>query len=182
MKRSTSTDLAAELFRATPARRLILLKAAWPAAVGPELARRSEVVALDGDRARIRVPDGVWRRGLWRMRTDLVARLRRIAGSAAPWGLSFVEGPVTPPAEAPGREEPPVQPVPLPPAVADAARLIPDDVTRQRFHDVVGRYLARFAPARDTVADRQLCPWPRQPAAGRLGPQTDGGESDDAAG
>ena len=66
MKRPSPADRGTELFRATPARRLALLKAAWPAAVGPELARRSEVVALDGDIARIRVPDAIWRRSLWR--------------------------------------------------------------------------------------------------------------------
>jgi hypothetical protein len=146
MKRPSPADLAAELFRATPGRRLALLKAAWPAAVGPELARRSEVVALDGDLARIRVPDAIWRRSLWRMRKDLVGRLRRITGSAGPWALTFVEGPVAAPADPPTPQTRAVRPAPLPPGVADAADLIPDDATRERFREAAGRYLARFPP------------------------------------
>jgi hypothetical protein len=146
MKRTSPTSLGAEIFRATPARRLTLLKAAWPAAVGPELARRSEVVALDGDLVRIRVTDAIWRRSLWRMRKDLITRLRAIAGRAAPHALSFVEGPVTPRAEPPAPKARVVEAVPLPPVVAEAAALIPDDDTRQRFREAVGRYLSRFPP------------------------------------
>lgn len=146
MRRPSPTDAPTELFRATPERRLTLLKAAWPAAVGPELARRSEVVALEGGRARIRVADATWRRGLWRMRSDVLARLRRVAGAAAPHALSFVEGPVAAPADQSRREPPSVEPVPLPPALADAVELIPDEATRARFRETVGRYLARFPP------------------------------------
>jgi hypothetical protein len=144
MKRSAPADLAAQLLRAAPGRRLTLLGAAWPAAVGPELARRSEVVALDGDLMRVRVGDAIWRRTLWRMRADLLARLRRIAGSAAPHALSFVEGPVAPTVEPRPPSPRAAAPVPLPPAIAEAADLIPDHDTRQRFRDAVGRYLARF--------------------------------------
>jgi hypothetical protein len=148
MKRSAPADLAAELFRAAPERRLVLLKAAWPVAVGPELARRSEVVALDGDLVRIRVPDAIWRRSLWRMRKDLLTRLRRIAGSAAPHAMGFVEGPVaaTTDASTPSTRQVAVAAAPLPPLVADAADLIADDDTRERFRETVGRYLARFPP------------------------------------
>jgi hypothetical protein len=146
MRRPSPTDAPTELFRATPARRLTLLKAAWPVAVGPEMARRSEVVALDGARARIRVADATWRRSLWRMRGDLLARLRKVAGAAAPYALSFVEGPVAAPPGRPGSPTRAVEPVPLPPALADAAELIPDDATRERFRETVGRYLARFPP------------------------------------
>jgi hypothetical protein len=150
MKRSSPADLSADLFRATPARRLALLKAAWPAAVGPELARRSEVVALDGDLARIRVPDATWRRSLWRMRQDLVKRLRRITGSASPFALTFVEGPVAASLAPPAPETRVLEPAPLPRAVADAVDLIPDDATRERFREAVGRYLTRFPPQAET--------------------------------
>jgi len=151
MKRSSPTDLSADIFRVTPARRLALLKAAWPAAVGPELARRSEVVALDGDLARIRVPDATWRRSLWRMRQDLVKKLRRVTGPAAPFALTFVEGPVAASLAPPSPEIRVLEPASLPRAVADAAELIPDEATRERFREAVGRYLARFPP--QTAAD-----------------------------
>ena len=150
MKRSSPAELSADVFRATPGRRLALLKAAWPAAVGPELARRSEVVALDGDLARIRVPDAIWRRSLWRMRKDLVGRLRRITGSAGPWALTFVEGPVAASLAPPPPEIRVLEPAALPRAVADAAERIPDDATRERFREVVGRYVARFPPRAET--------------------------------
>lgn len=144
MKPGTPSDLAARLFGDDPAHRLLLLKAAWPAAVGPGLAGRSEAVALDREVLRIRVPDGIWRRSLWRMRSDLLSRLRQVAGRAAPRGLSFVEGRVesasTPRAVAPG---PPPR-APLPPPVAAAAASIPDDELRRGFERAAERYLGRF--------------------------------------
>ena len=151
MKPGSPPDLAATLFGGEPARRLILLKAAWPAAVGHELARRSEAVALDGEVLRIRVPDGIWRRNLWAMRSDLLSRLRQVAGRAAPRGLGFVEGPVT------GQPEPrtpppaPRAPAPLPPGVAAAAAAIPDDEIRRRFEIAAGHYFGRFGPGPQTA-------------------------------
>jgi hypothetical protein len=146
MKRSSPADLPSELFRATPARRLALLQAAWPAAVGPELARRSEVVALEGSRARIRVVDATWRRSLWRMRRDLLARLRRVAGVAAPHALSFVEGPVSVPPEPSRPHTAVLEPGPLSPALAHATDRIPDHAVREGFRETAARYLARFPP------------------------------------
>ena len=94
MDRPRDPELAARLFGSSPERRLALMRCAWPAAVGPELARRTEVVSLDGVLRRVRVPDSTWRRGLLRMRGDILARLRSIAGGAAPRSLGFVEGAV----------------------------------------------------------------------------------------
>jgi hypothetical protein len=151
MRRTTPSDLAADLFGATPARRLTLMKAAWRAAVGADLARRSEVVALDGDLLRVRVPDATWRRSLWRMRSDLLARLRKVVGSASPHALGFAEGPVA------GSETTEASPaaigaaVPLPPALAAAADQIPDPETRERFRKAAGLYLGRFAPPPKTT-------------------------------
>jgi len=146
MKRTSPSDLAADLLGASPGRRLTLLKAAWPAAVGSDLARRSEVVALDGELLRIRVPDATWRRSLWRMRSDLLARLRKTAGSAAPHALGFSEGMVTAPVETEAPVPSPLNVVAqLPPAVARAAEQIPDADTRERFREAAARYLGRFA-------------------------------------
>jgi hypothetical protein len=146
MKHTTPADLAADPFGAVPARRLLLLKSAWPAAVGADLARRSQVVALDGDLLRIRVPDAIWRKSLWRMRSDLLARLRRVAGAAAPHALGFAEGPVT----APPEETPPPAPTvverPLPADLTEAADSIPDPEVRERFRRTAEGYLGRFSP------------------------------------
>jgi hypothetical protein len=146
LKRSAPHTLAGEIFGGDPRRRLILLKAAWPAAVGPELARRSEVVALDREVLRIRVPDGIWRRSLWRMRGDLLARLRSLAGRAAPRSLSIAEGGSSWPSPPPPRVASPsaTTKATLPPDLARAAAAIPDEEIRRRFQDAAARYLARF--------------------------------------
>jgi hypothetical protein len=150
MKRTTPSDLAVELFGKDTARRLLLLRTAWPAAVGSDLARRSEVVALDGEVLRIRVPDAAWRKSLFRMRSDLLARLRRTVGSAAPHALGFAKGTVAARADDPLPAPSPPVARPLPAALAKAAEGIPDAIVRERFCESASRYLGRFAasPAR----------------------------------
>jgi len=150
MERPSQPDAALRIFGASPERRLALLRAAWPAAVGPEVARRAEVVALDGALLRVRVPDAGWQRQLLRMRGEILARLRRIAGDLAPHALGFVEGPVSAPPEPP----PPALPAPafLAPELVAAAESIPDPEVRARFLATAGRYLGRFRadePAED---------------------------------
>ena len=146
MDRTRDPDLAARLFGARPEHTLALLRAAWPVAVGSELARRTEVVALDRGILRIKVPDARWQRTLLRMRADVLSRLRRVAAGAAPWGLGFVVGPVAVPPEPPPM--PPATPAaPAPPALVEAAGAIPDPEVRARFLAAAGRYLARFGPA-----------------------------------
>jgi hypothetical protein len=143
MDRTRDPDLAVRLFGSRPEHTLALLRAAWPAAVGPEIARRTEVVALDRGILRLKVPDARWQRSLLRMRADILARLRSVAGGAAPRGLGFVVGRVAD-SPAPALEHP-VAPLPRAPrAVAEAAGVIPDPETRARFVDSAARYLARF--------------------------------------
>jgi hypothetical protein len=143
MDRTRDPDLAARLFGSRPEHTLALLRAAWPAAVGPELARRTEVVALDRGVLRVKVPDARWQRSLLRMRADILSRLRSVAGGAAPWGLGFVVGPVAEPPEP--VPPPPAAPTPpAPKAVAEAACAIPDPEVRSRFVAAAARYLARF--------------------------------------
>jgi len=147
MERAAERDVAEQLFGATPERRLLLLRAAWPRAVGPELARRTEVVALEGNALRIRVPDAGWRKGLLRMRHEILGRLRRIAGGLAPRALGFVEArpaPIPVPAE-PSAPVPSEPPPPAPALVAEAAR-IADPELRNRFLESAARYLGRFKP------------------------------------
>src|SRR5712691_6320552 len=92
--------LASRIFGSEPARRLALIKSAWPFAVGPELARRTEVLALEGRTLRVRVPDAGWRKALHRMQPQIVARLRSVAGDLGPSRLGFSEGQVAAPVEA----------------------------------------------------------------------------------
>jgi hypothetical protein len=136
-------DFARRLFGDRPEHTLALLRAAWPAAVGPELARRTEVVALSGGLLRIKVADMGWQKNLQRMRGDILSRLRRVAGGAAPHALGFVVGPVSGAPE-PAPPPPPAPLPPLPRPVAEAAGAIPDPEIRARFVAAAGRYLARF--------------------------------------
>lgn len=146
MDRPRHPDFAARLFGAKPEHTLALLRAAWPGAVGEELARRTEVVAFDHGMLRIKVPDMRWQRTLVRMRGFILERLRRVAGRAAPRGLSFVTGEV----QASGVCVPATPPVasaaPAPALVAAAGQAIPDPEIRERFLAAAGRYLARFGP------------------------------------
>ena len=154
MESPRDAALAERLFGASPETALALLRAAWPAAVGPDLARRTEILTLDRGVLRVRVPDAVWRRGLVRMRGDILARLRRIAGGVAPRGLGFVEGPVRALAERRERAEaPPPEPVAPPESVRRAADAIPDPELRARFLAAAGRYFSRFAPASPRVVE-----------------------------
>src|SRR5262245_65310270 len=101
MQRPRHSDLAARLFGGKPEHTLALLRAAWPSAVGDELARRTQVVALDRGVLRVMVPDVRWQRSLLRVCGDILARLRTVAGRAAPRTLGFVTGPVADPAPRP---------------------------------------------------------------------------------
>jgi hypothetical protein len=144
MERPRNPDLAARLFGDRPEHTLALLRAAWPGAVGEELACRTEVVAFDHGLLRIKVPDMRWQRTLVRMRGFILARLGRVAGAAAPRGLSFVTGEIQRP-DAVAPEAPPSAEAAAPPArVAQAAEAISDLEIREQFLVAAGRYLARF--------------------------------------
>ena len=134
--------LAARLFEAEPAR-LALIKSAWPFAVGPELARRTEVLALEGRTLRVRVPDAGWRKALHRMQPRIVARLRTIAGPLGPSRLGFSEGQVAVPAARPAASAEGGPPAPLDPEVTSAAERIADAALRREFLAAATRYLSR---------------------------------------
>ena len=146
MDRPRSPDLAAQLFGGKPEHTLALLRAAWPTAVGEELARRTQVVALDRGLLRVMVPDLRWQKSLLRMRGDILSRLRKVAGRAAPRTLGFVTGKVVDsgPKAVPAVT---VAAAPAPASITEAAGAIPDPEIRALFVEAAGRYLARFGPA-----------------------------------
>jgi hypothetical protein len=147
---SAGKGLAAQIFRPEPAR-LALLRSAWAVAVGPELARRTEVLAVEGRTLRVRVPDAGWRKVLHRMQGQIVYRLRAIAGELGPSRIGFSEGQVMPAAEpkapAPPKDEGPVA---MGAALAAAVDGIPDPELRAAFVAAAQRYLARVGPSRRT--------------------------------
>jgi hypothetical protein len=145
LSRTTTPDVARQLFGASPERALALLRAAWPLAVGPELARRTEVVALEGRTLRLRVSDGSWRKTLLKMRGPLLARLRTMAGDLAPSQLSFCDEPL-PDRPLPAATAARVTALPeASPALLAAGDQIPDVETRDLFLATARRYLARNA-------------------------------------
>jgi hypothetical protein len=142
MDRVSGRTLAARLFGASPARTLALLQAAWPLAVGPELARRTEVVGIENRTLRVRVPDVSWRKVLHRVQPQILSRLREIAGDElTPRRMGFLEGGLS------AIDTPPPPPAPRPPAIpaaiAQLAASIPDAEIRARFASAAARYLAR---------------------------------------
>ncbi len=169
MERISGRSLAARLFGASPARTLALLEAAWPLAVGPELARRTEVLGIEGGTLRVRVPDAGWRKVLHRMQPQILGHLREIAGDLAPRRMGFVEGGLreTPAAGASATADQPQSTaapqssgdvrggfqggsslhsesvVSSPPEIKAVAAAIDDTEIRTRFLEVATRYLAR---------------------------------------
>lgn len=138
-------SLVRRLFPPGSRQSLELMRAAWPLAVGKDLARRTEVLAVEGRTLRVRVPDARWRKVLHRMRGDIVQRLRGVAGDAAPDRLGLQEGragtvPAAPPDEV--RTAAPGPPTP-PPAVCAAAAAIGDEDLRRAFLEAAARYLGR---------------------------------------
>src|SRR5688500_1739137 len=143
LQHPVTVSLARRLFGAVPARTLALVRAAWPHAVGPDLALRTEVVTLEGATLRIRVPDARWRKELHRMQPEILARLRETTGELAPRRLGFVEGPVALPPYEPPRVEP-LSPAAAPAEVVASAAVLTDPVLRERFLEVAARYLERW--------------------------------------
>jgi hypothetical protein len=145
-ERAGEGDLAARLFGRDRAHVTELLRAAWAPAVGADLARRTEVVGVEGQTLRVRVPDARWRTVLHRMQPQILARLRDVAGTLAPHRLGFVEGTLASP-PSPRPEAPPAD-ADCPPGVAAEAARIEDAELRERFLAAAARYLSR-APGRD---------------------------------
>lgn len=145
LSRATTSALAARLFAPGSPAALALVRAAWPLAVGPELARRTQVLAIEASTLRVRVPDAGWRKVLHRMQRDILARLRDVAGPRlAPQRLGFTEGPVPEAARAPAIPAVPPLPDPeVPAAVATGAEAIADPEVRDRFLKTAARSLAR---------------------------------------
>ncbi len=124
---------------------LALLRACWPKAVGPELARRTEVAGIDGQTLRVRVPEGAWRKSLHRMQRQVLAQLYALAGDVVPRRLGFVDGPLAAESERPPSRPAPSDPAaPTPPAeLVSQAEAIADPEIRRLFLTTAARYLAR---------------------------------------
>ena len=152
--RALPAKLSSRIFAGDRAR-LALLRATWPTVVGPLLAGRTEVLAIEGASLRVRVADARWRKVLHRMRDTILGRLREVAGALATERIGFTEGPITAP---PGHEPPqPIESAPEPsvsPELAETAEAIADDELRRLFLETAARYLQRVR-AESTLAREQ---------------------------
>ena len=63
---------------------LQVLQRLWPALVGPALAQATSIVAVQGSRVVVNVPDQIWRRQLIKMRRDLLGRINQ------PWATPWI--------------------------------------------------------------------------------------------
>jgi predicted nucleic acid-binding Zn ribbon protein len=67
---------------------LELLQKLWPALVGSNLAEAMTIVAVQGSRVVVNVPDQIWRRQLNKIRPQLLARMNE--PWPAPWITEIV--------------------------------------------------------------------------------------------
>jgi hypothetical protein len=113
--------VARELARFGASTELAQLVDAWPAAVGPEIARNAWPARLQRDGAlRVHARDSVWAFELGARADEIGRRL----GELAPARLVFVAGPVPEPAPDIGAEPPPAGSRPSPEHEAEAASLV----------------------------------------------------------
>ena len=63
---------------------LQLLQKLWPVLVGRDLAGATTVVAVQGSRVVVNVPDQIWRKQLVKMRPQLLARMNE------PWPTPWI--------------------------------------------------------------------------------------------
>jgi hypothetical protein len=145
LQRAADGSLVQRLFPAGSPQRLELMRAAWPLAVGADLARRTEVLALEQGTLRIRVPDARWRKVLHKMAPQILQRMRDVAAQAAPYRLGFQDGggKVAPMTAPPTPPRPESRSAPAPESVQTEAGRIADPELRRLFIEAAGRYLAR---------------------------------------
>ena len=64
---------------------LQVLQQLWPALVGQNLANATTVIAVQGSRVVVNVPDQIWRKQLVKMRSELMAKMN------APWATPWIK-------------------------------------------------------------------------------------------
>lgn len=137
--------VAEALFHRRPEAVMALLRALWPQVVGPGVARRTELISVDHDMLRVRVPDARWRETLHRMEPTLLDRLSELGGRCAPRKLGFMIGAIR---EADTETGAPRQAldrsrIEARPSVQAMARVIADPEVRRAFVSCASLYLDR---------------------------------------
>jgi hypothetical protein len=134
--------------------RLPALTAAWPAAVGEAIARQAWPLRIGRDGTlHVAAASATWAFELDRLADEILARLREVAGEAAPPAIRFRVGPVPEPGSAPGApgRKPPADLPPSPAAAAEAAQAaaaIEDPALRELVERAARASLARTRSGR----------------------------------
>ncbi|MBN2370987.1 MAG: DUF721 domain-containing protein [Vicinamibacteria bacterium] len=145
MRSATDPGTAQQFFRLSRSAGYVLVRNLWPKVVGPEIARRTEVVALQERTLRVRVADQRWMRVLHRMQRVILGRLAQKLGAVAPNQIGFVEGPLSsPPEDVSVKSSVRLRDAAPPPErVIKAAESIEDAELRRLFIESAARYLGR---------------------------------------
>ena len=64
---------------------LELLQKLWPDMAGPRLAQATSIVAVQGSRVVVNVPDQIWRKQLIKIKPELLARMNE------PWPTAWIK-------------------------------------------------------------------------------------------
>lgn len=117
---------------------LARITAAWPAAVGPAIARKAWPlrIARDGT-LHVATASATWANELSLLADDVLARLREHAGADAPTRLKCAVGPIPePPAEAAALPQPPAD---LPADVVSTASSVASAIDDPELRELVAR-------------------------------------------
>jgi hypothetical protein len=140
-------DVERQLGRFDGAGGMPRIVAAWPAAVGDEVARNAwpARVARDGT-LHVHTSSSVWAFELGHLAPRILERLAEALGSHAPPALRFVQGHLPEPAPAPAETAVVAARPPAPEALAEAASLtasIDDPELRERVREAAALSLSR---------------------------------------
>ena len=164
-------EVAASAGRLLPRRdrergRHLAALAAWRAAVGERLQRRTRVARVGRDCMTVEVPDAAWSATLKKLESEILGRVRRTLGPDAPQRLEFqispgiwrpatrprpTVAPPEPPPEDAGSPAAPAAPVSLrvaATALTEEEISVSDPELRRRLCRVANRYLERAAGGR----------------------------------
>lgn len=127
--------------------------AAWPAAVGPAIARQAWPlrIARDGT-LHVATVSATWANELTLLGDDVLARLREHVGDEAPTKLKCAVGPVPEPARAP--EQLPPAPTELPADVVSTAASVASAIDDPELRELVAR--AARASLGKSASDRHF--------------------------
>ena len=155
--RRTHRSVAELLRQALPPRSrdriysLELIGLKWPAAVGTQLAARSEAASFDDGVLTVRVTDAAWGRMIMKLQAEIRPRLNAAMGFRAVKRIRFVKDgkSLSTPVPAPAKTVP-IQPFEPSAAMRQAAESLEDSDLKELMLGIATRYLAAQAGRRSS--------------------------------